>query len=117
MLKVKRVYETASRSDGYRILVDRVWPRGMKKEDAKIDLWLKDVAPSSSLRKWFSHDKEKWDKFKEKYHKELDKKKDSVNEIFEKQGKRKNITLVFGSREEKYNNAVALKEYLQTRNQ
>lgn len=113
VIKIKRIYEKADRADGYRVFVDRLWPRGMKKEDAKIDLWLKDVAPSSSLRRWFSHDSAKWHRFVQKYHKELDAKQGFINRILEQQRKGNNITLLFGSKEEKYNNAKALKEYLQ----
>lgn len=113
VIKIKRIYEKADRADGYRVFVDRLWPRGMKKEDAKIDLWLKDVAPSSSLRRWFSHDSAKWNGFVQKYHKELDAKQGFINRILEQQRKGNNITLLFGSKEEKYNNAEALKEYLQ----
>lgn len=110
-ITIKRVYLPAEKSDGYRILIDRLWPRGLTKAKASIDLWLKEVAPSTELRKWFNHDPEKWTEFKKKYYKELSQNKDALNVIIEK-SKTHNVTLVFGSKEEKYNDAVALKEYL-----
>jgi uncharacterized protein YeaO (DUF488 family) len=93
-------------------LVDRLWPRGLSKDKVKMDLWQKDIAPSNSLRKWFGHDDEKWNEFKRRYFKELDKNIDSVNQILDKV-KEGSITLLYGSKEEKFNNAVALKEYLE----
>lgn len=92
------------------MLVDRLWPRGISKEKAKIDLWLKEIAPSDALRKWFAHDPSKWDEFKHRYFKELDD-NDHVKLIREK-AKKETVTLLFGARDEKFNNAVALKEYL-----
>jgi uncharacterized protein YeaO (DUF488 family) len=112
LLKVKRVYEEASRSDGRRILVDRLWPRGLSKEEARVDLWLKDLAPSNELRKWYEHDPKKWPEFKRRYFSELKDKGDELA-ILEKEVKKGHVTLLYGSREEKYNNAVALQEYLQ----
>lgn len=114
MTKIKRVYEPASRSDGRRILIDRLWPRGLKKEKADIDEWMKDLAPSSGLRKWFGHDPGKWREFKKRFHAELDLKKDAVDDLIEmtRQG---TVTLLYGSKEEHFNNAAALKEYLEAR--
>jgi uncharacterized protein YeaO (DUF488 family) len=111
MIKIKRIYNGPTPDDGLRILVDRLWPRGLRKEKAKVDLWLKEVAPSDELRKWYAHDPKKWLKFKEKYFKELGHKRDFVNLVLKKT-KEGNLTLLFGSKEEKFNNAVALKEYM-----
>ncbi len=112
MVQVKRVYEKPSKEDGKRILVDRVWPRGVSKEKAAIDEWLRDIAPSSELRKWFGHDPEKWDAFRDRYWKELQKKNSEMDELRNllKQGP---VTLVYGARDEQHNNAVALEEFLQ----
>ena len=110
-IKLKRVYEKPDPEDGKRILVERLWPRGLKKEEAKIDAWLKDVAPSTELRKWYAHDPAKWTQFKERYWKELDDKPEQVSALA-KECKQSTITFVFGSREEKLNNAAALKEYI-----
>lgn len=113
---LKRVYEKPTAEDGKRILVERLWPRGLKKEEAKIDEWLKDIAPSTELRKWYSHDPAKWIEFKKRYWKELEAKneKDFVMKLA-KESKESKVTFVFGSKEEKLNNAKALKEYIETR--
>ena len=113
MLKTKRIYDGSSEDDGLRILVDRLWPRGMSKEKAKVDLWLKDVAPSDELRKWFAHDQKKWEQFKHSYHKELAHKAKLVNLIMEK-SRQGNVTLLYGAKNQELNNAIALKEYLST---
>jgi uncharacterized protein YeaO (DUF488 family) len=113
MIKIKRVYEPADRNDGFRILVDRLWPRGMGKDKARVDLWLRDIAPSDALRKWFGHDPEKWDEFQRRYLKELKGKQEHVDLIKEKV-RLGVVTLLYGTKEEKYNNAAALKEYLET---
>ncbi len=107
---VKRIYEDRSPQDGYRILVDRLWPRGIKKEKANIDLWLKEIAPSDSLRKWFNHEPEKWEEFKRRYFKELEQKQDLV-EILAEHAKKGKVTFLFSAKNETCNNAVALKEY------
>ena len=112
MIKTKRIYETAQKNDGYRVLVDRLWPRGMTKDKAKIDLWLKDIAPSGALRKWFSHDLKKCEGFKKKYIEELNDKKDLCARILA-QAKGATVTLLYGAKEEECNNAVVLKEYLE----
>jgi len=110
-IHLKRVYEKVARQDGRRILVERLWPRGLKKEDANIDDWIKEIAPSAELRKWFSHDPTKWSQFKKKYWRELDKNQDAVDQIsaFCKTGP---VTFLFAARDTENNNAVALKEYL-----
>lgn len=109
-IKIKRVYDSYSREDGVRILVDRFWPRGIKKDNAKIDYWMKEIAPSDNLRKWFSHDPKKWKEFKVKYSAELKDKKELCDEIQSK-GKL-NITLLYATRDAGHNNAIVLKEYL-----
>ena len=109
---LKRAYDPPSRSDGCRILVERLWPRGLSKQDAKIDLWPKEAAPSPALRRWFNHEPGKWPEFKRKYFKELHSREDSVNPILERVGSGP-VTFVFASRELRFNNAVALKEYVE----
>jgi len=111
-IRLKRVYDQPSKQDGARVLVDRVWPRGLKRERARIDHWLRGIAPSTELRKWFGHDPEKWPEFKRRYFSELDRNRDAVTELRKLAGKGR-ITLVFSARDERHNNAVALKEYLQ----
>ena len=110
-IRAKRVYEPANARDGFRVLVDRVWPRGVTKEKLKADLWLKDVAPSTALRKWFSHDQSKWDAFKSRYFLELDAKPKAVAGLLDEAAKGR-VTLLFSSRDVECNQAVALKEYL-----
>jgi len=111
MLRIKTVYDAVADDDGFRILVDRIWPRGVSKDRAKLALWLKDIAPSDRLRNWFGHDREKWSEFKQKYYDELADKEGLVNLILEKMSSG-NVTLLFGAKDEKFNNAVALKEYI-----
>ena len=112
MIKLKRVYEKPSKGDGLRILVERLWPRGITKERASVDLWLKDVAPSTELRKGFGHDPAKWEQFRERYAAELKQNKDAVN-LLKQKCKEGTITLVYAARDEKHNSAVALKEILE----
>jgi len=109
---LKRVYDAPSNNDGLRILVDRVWPRGLTKEKAKVDLWLKDIAPSAALRKWFAHDISKWTAFVEKYQAELKLNKSAVHTIFEIASKQK-CTLLFGAKDTEHNQAVVLLQFLQ----
>ncbi|MGC8750060.1 DUF488 domain-containing protein [Hydrotalea sp.] len=109
---LKRVYDTPSTNDGFRVLVDRVWPRGLTKEKAKVDLWLKDIAPSSALRKWFAHDINKWPAFVEKYQAELKLNKSAVNTISQIASKQK-CTLLFGAKDTEHNQAVVLLKFLQ----
>jgi uncharacterized protein YeaO (DUF488 family) len=111
VLRIKRVYDSVSDEDGFRILVDRLWPRGISKEKASVALWLKDIAPSDGLRKWFGHDQKKWSEFKEKYYKELGEKENLISLILEEMSSG-NVTLIFGAKDENFNNAVALKEYI-----
>jgi len=111
MIKIKRIYESPVKDDGFRILIDRIWPRGMTKDKARIDLWLKDIAPSDKLRKWFAHDLKKCEEFKKRYFKELKEKYALIEQII-KQARTTDVTLLYGAKEEKCNNAVALNEYL-----
>lgn len=110
-MKIKRAYEEPSKSDGRRILVDRLWPRGLTKEKAAVDMWLKEIAPSTDLRKWFGHDPAKWNEFQKRYIKELDANPEPVNTIKEL-AKKGTVTLIYGARDEEYNDAVVLRGYL-----
>ncbi|AEB95171.1 protein of unknown function DUF488 [Metallosphaera cuprina Ar-4] len=109
VIKLKRVYEPVDKDDGIRVLVDRLWPRGVSK--SKVDVWLKDVAPSEDLRRWFNHDPSKWEEFKRRYFDELDK-NPKIEILLQLIRKNTNVTLVYASKSP-YNNAVALKEYLE----
>lgn len=107
---LKRAYDSAAKSDGKRILVDRLWPRGVKKEDAKIDLWLKEVAPSTELRKWFNHQDERWPEFKQRYVAEL--KDNPAFAELEKIASNEKVTLIFSTKDEKKNSAAVLQQLL-----
>ncbi len=111
---LKRAYEEASRSDGARVLVDRLWPRGVKKEEAAIQLWLKDLAPSNQLRVWFHARPDRWESFRERYLQELGEAAaaDALEELYELTLKKKQVTLVFAAKDEEHNNAVVLKQLL-----
>ena len=111
MIKVKRIYDPASPDDGIRILVDRLWPRGLNKGSVKIDVWTKEVAPSDELRRWFGHDPAKWEEFKRLYFAELDKVPHLTKSILPV-NRRETVTLLFSARDLEHNNAVALKAYL-----
>lgn|SRR5690606_14798112 len=113
-IQVRRVYDPPARSDGCRILVDRIWPRGLSKDDVELDAWIKDVAPSAELRTWFGHDPSKWASFKRKYFKELDGREEALEQLLQACSGR-TFTLLFGAKDVEHNNAVALKEYLDTR--
>lgn len=113
-IKIKRVYETSDKNDSVRILIDRLWPRGLTKQKAKIDIWIKEIAPSSSLRKWFAHNPARWQEFKEKYQQELHSKKDLLREVRDKV-RRQKITLIYAAKDTQHNNAVVLKEYLENK--
>ena len=112
MVRVKRVYAKAEKGDGWRVLVDRLWPRGMTKEKAKVDVWMKDVAPSDALRKWFGHELEKWAAFQKKYRAELAKNKPVFAELKKMAKEHGTLTLLFGARDEEHNQAVVLAEVL-----
>ena len=113
-IRIKRVYEPPSSRDGRRILVDRLWPRGMSKADAKIDYWPKDIAPSRELRKWFGHDPERWSEFKRRYFRELESKPDTVRALLD-YVRAGTVTFLYGSKERRLNNVVALKKYVEPR--
>jgi uncharacterized protein YeaO (DUF488 family) len=108
--QIKRAYENPSAQDGTRVLVDRLWPRGIKKETARIDRWIKEVAPSNELRKWFGHDPEKWPEFRRRYKAEL-KGNTEIAEL-KKRAKKEKLTLVYAAKDPAYNNAVVLKELI-----
>jgi len=111
-LKLKRVYETPRKDDGARILVDRLWPRGLTKEKAKVDLWLKEIAPSTELRKWFGHDPKKWRSFRERYQTELKHHPDQLK-LLKSKAKEGTVTLIYGARDQEHNEALVLKEFLE----
>ncbi len=112
VIRVKRVYDEPSGGDGCRILVDRLWPRGLGRSRARVDVWMREVAPSDGLRRWFGHDASRWEEFKERYFRELEEKDELVNAILELERRMGVVTLLFGARDLERNNAVALREYL-----
>ncbi len=114
MINVQRVYQSPIHNVGKRFLVDRLWPRGISKEKLRLDAWLKEVAPSDSLRKWYHHDPDNWDEFKRRYFLELDQNPDAWKPLLEA-ARQHNITFLYSSKEENYNNAVALKTYLESK--
>lgn len=109
---IKRVYEQALPSDGFRILIDRLWPRGLSKARADLDIWLKDIAPSTELRKWFNHDPEKWPEFKRKYKQELKNHKDALQLLKHLIKEKKKVTLLYAAHDENYNNAIVLQSLI-----
>jgi len=109
---VKRVYEPAADGDGFRVLVDRLWPRGVSKEKAALDLWGKEIAPSDGLRKWFGHDPEKWAEFRRRYLAELRRNTDAVAAFKEQMPRAGTVTLLFGARDTEHNEAVVLRDFL-----
>lgn len=113
-IRLKRVYEAPAPEDGMRVLVDRLWPRGLAKEKAHVDLWLKDLAPSTELRKWFNHEPEKWAEFKRRYRLELQQQPDALAHGIEAMGTGP-VTLLFASKEARFNDAVALREFILAR--
>lgn len=108
---IKRIYEPAAKSDGFRVLVDRLWPRGLSKSDAKLDLWLPDLGPSTTLRQWFNHDPVRWAEFQRRYHAEL-KKKAALLATITEQPKTRPLTLLYSAKDEQHNQAVALRSFL-----
>ena len=112
-IRLKRAYEPSKKDDGFRVLVDRLWPRGVSKSSARIDLWLKEIAPSAALRKWFGHDPLKWDAFRARYFRELQKNPKAVAQLNEiiRNGP---VTLLFAAKDQERDNAAALKEYLES---
>jgi uncharacterized protein YeaO (DUF488 family) len=114
MIKVKRVYEPFAPGDGARFLVDRLWPRGVKRAELHLEAWLKDAAPSTALRQWFGHDPKKWSDFRKRYVRELQTNPDAVAPILAA-ARRGTVTLLYGTRDSEHNNAVALKDYIEDR--
>ena len=113
LIRIKRVYEPTSKDDCYRILIDRLWPRGLSKEKAGLNTWIKQIAPSDGLRQWFGHDPEKWEEFRKKYGKELREKQQLLNDIKRLEKENGTITLVYSAKGTEHNNAVALKQMLE----
>jgi uncharacterized protein YeaO (DUF488 family) len=112
MLKIKRIYDTQDKDDGFRVLVDRLWPRGISKERAHLDLWLKEIAPSDALRKWFAHDPKRWTEFQKKYREELTRKMELAVQIKKLEAENGNITLLYSAHDPLHNQAVALLRFL-----
>lgn len=112
MIRIKRAYQSPAKKDGYRIMVDRVWPRGVSKQRLKMDVWLKDIAPSHDLRRWFSQNSHKWDEFTDKYKEELADKTEFLNQIIELENEKETVTLVYTTGNIEKNNAIILKEVL-----
>lgn len=109
-IRTRRAYDDMAKDDGYRVLIDRLWPRGVTKDKLELDDWCKDVAPSDALRKWFGHDPDKWDEFQRRYQKELDD-CDAVADLIERV-KKGRVTLIYGAKDETHNNAQVLRDYL-----
>ncbi len=112
MIRIKRIYEDLGDDDGYRILIDRLWPRGESKENAHIDLWLKEIAPSTELREWFQHDPAKWKEFGERYRKELSNNKDDLLQIKKLEKEHGNVTLLFAGKDTEHTHALVLLDIL-----
>jgi uncharacterized protein YeaO (DUF488 family) len=112
MIKLKRIYEQPAPGDGKRVLVDRLWPRGLARDGTKLDEWLKEIAPSDELRKWFGHDPARWEEFRRRYREEL-KLQDDLLEQLTAEARRGTVTLLFAAKDEAHNNAVVLKELLE----
>jgi len=111
--KVKRVYEGRSPDDGFRVLVDRLWPRGISRGSGVVDFWLRDIAPSDGLRRWFGHRPERWEEFKRRYFMELEGKQHLIAELLRLEKEHGTVTLLFSAKDAQHNNAVALREYLE----
>lgn len=114
IIKTERIYEAPRKKGGYRVLVDRLWPRGLRKDEVHVDLWLKEIAPSTELRKWFAHDPDKWNQFKRRYFHELESRPESVDQLIAS-AKGRPLALLYGAKDTEHNQAVALKEYLEHR--
>jgi uncharacterized protein YeaO (DUF488 family) len=112
MFKIKRAYQSYDNEDGFRVLVDKLWPRGVSKEKLQLDLWMKEIAPSTELRKWFGHDPGRWNEFKKRYQDELKEKKELIKQLNTLEKIHKTVTLVYSARDEKHNNAVVLRDLL-----
>jgi uncharacterized protein YeaO (DUF488 family) len=112
-IRLKRAYDPSSPDDGVRVLVDRLWPRGLKRDTAHIDLWLKEIAPSAELRRWFGHDPDRWAEFQERYRAELEQNRENLATLEALRESRKPVTLLFAAKDVERNNAVVLKEFLE----
>jgi len=112
MFEIKRIYEKPGEDEGYRVLVDKLWPRGISKERANLDLWMKDIAPSNELRKWYGHKVDKWPEFKTKYLEELHNNKDLIKQLKTLEKYHGKVTLLYSAKDEDHNNAVVLEELL-----
>lgn len=112
MIQLKRIYDSANDDDGYRVLIDRLWPRGLSKGNAKIDLWMKDIAPSTELRKWFHHDPDKWEEFQELYKEELSNNKDLLDQLLKLEKDNNKLTLLYSAKDRERNQAVVLLQLL-----
>jgi uncharacterized protein YeaO (DUF488 family) len=113
MIRLKRVYDEPAADDGFRLLVERLWPRGMSRERAKIDLWVREAGADTELRRWFGHDPEKWEEFQRKYFLGLSKKPEVISQLVDVINEKQRVTFLFAARDENHNNAVALKKYLE----
>ncbi len=114
-IRIKRIYEAPSSGDGFRVLVDRLWPRGVSKEEARLDEWLKEIAPSSELRRWFDHDPEKFDEFRKRYEAELAEKEEAVELLESAAEEDGTLTLLYAAKDETHNHAVVLRDFLRRR--
>lgn len=112
---IRRAYEPPTRNDGCRVLIDRLWPRGISKEDLAVDVWLREIAPSTALRKWFDHDPAKWEGFQTRYFRELRRNEEALKDLRERLQRGGRVTLVYGARDTEHNDAVALRTFLQAR--
>jgi uncharacterized protein YeaO (DUF488 family) len=115
MIRIARVYQTPRKNDGWRVLVDRLWPRGLKKEAARTDEWMKEIAPSDGLRKWFGHQPERWPEFQKRYRAELARKNELVEKLCQAEKKHGTVTLLFGAKDQEHNQAVVLRDFLSAR--
>lgn len=112
-VRIKRIYEPAEPGDGTRVLIDRLWPRGISKEDAALDRWIKDISPSDELRRWFDHDPKRWEEFNERYREEIAHQQDIIDELHEL-ADGETVTLLYAAKDENHNNAIVLKNILET---
>jgi uncharacterized protein YeaO (DUF488 family) len=115
MIRIARIYEPSKKHDGWRVLVDRLWPRGVRKEAAHVDQWMKEIAPSTEIRKWFGHKPERWAGFQKRYRGELAKKKELVETLRAMERKHGTVTLLFGAKDEEHNQAVVLRDLLKAK--
>jgi len=111
-IEIQRIYDSPRGDKGYRVLVDRLWPRGLRKDQVEFDVWMKELAPSDPLRTWFAHDPERWEEFRERYSRELDSRRDLLDRLL-RSAKNRKIVLLYGARDTLHNQAVAIKEYLE----